>query len=141
MQATKIIHLNPNGNIIKINGNIYRHYTRNLTVSLPSIFYAISHGATVHEVLESGDTVKLTVQNYALDNEKAHRERLEKEQNEMYMAQNTANVENNDFMQNEAPESIELDTLTSDLNDNFENEEKSNKKNTKKSNSKKAAEE
>lgn len=137
MQATKIIHLNPNGNIIKINGNIYRHYTRNLTVSLPSIFYAISHGATVHEVLSSGDTVKLTTQNYALDNEKAHLKRLEKEQNEINMAQNTANIENNDFMQNEAPESIESDTLTSDLNDNFENEEKSNKKNTKKSNSKK----
>ena len=141
MPATKLIHLNPNGNIIKINGNIYRHYTRNLTVSLPSIFYAISHGATVHEVLSSGDTVKLTTQNYALDNEKAHWERLEKEQNEMNMAQNTANVENNDFMQNELPESIESDTLTSDLNDNFEDEEKSNKKNTKKSNSKKATEE
>ena len=76
MQATKKIHLSPNGNIIKINGNIYRHYTRNLTVSLPSIFYAMMHGATVYEVMSNGETIELTPQNYALDNEKLLREKV-----------------------------------------------------------------
>ena len=74
MLATKKIHLNPNGNIIKVGGNIYRHYTRNITVSLPSIFYAISHGATVYEVLNDGTIIELTPQNYALDNNKIARE-------------------------------------------------------------------
>lgn len=142
MPATKKIHLNPNGNIIKINGNIYRHYTRNLTVSLPSIFYAISHGATVHEVLSSGDTVKLTTQNYALDNEKTYWENKEKEENEQYMGENTENVKNDVSEQNELPEPIESEALRSDPDDNFDEEEKSNqKKSTKKNSSKKTTEE
>ncbi len=82
MQTTKKVHINPNGNIIKINGNIYRHYTRNLSVSLPSIFYAISHGATVYEVLSNGDTIELNFQNYALDNEKIIMKKKNEEKNE-----------------------------------------------------------
>lgn len=131
MQATKKIHLNPNGNVIKINGNIYRHYTRNLIVSLPSIFYAISHGATVHEVLNNGETVKLTAQNYALDNEKAYLEKREQEENYKNMFQNSIMIENN-ILNNEN----NLD----DLNNNNDEENSNQKKSNKKNNSKKVVE-
>ena len=134
MQTTKTIHLNPNGNLIKMNGRIYRHFTRNLVVSLPSIFYAINHGATVHEVMSNGDTVQLTVQNYALDNEKIIREKEEKRRS---MEENTEKAQNNDFEQNESPELIEMNTLKNDNEENLTNQKKSNKRN----NSKKSVEE
>ena len=132
--TTKLIHLNPNGNLIKMNGKVYRYYTRNIIVSLPSIFYAINHGAIVHEVLSNGETIRLTVQNYALDNEKIIREnQIRKEEEEKRkleeinasMGKDTENAQNDVSEQNELPESIEIDALTSD---EINNEEKSSQK-------------
>ncbi len=146
MQTTKKIHLSPNGNIIKINGNIYRHYTRNLNVSLPSIFYAISHGATVYEVLDNGDTIQLTTQNYALDNNKNHKdENLEKQQKlkemskiQESMDKDTEKVENDISEQYEAPEIIESNDLTDEYDDYPDDEDKSyHKKSSKRNNTKK----
>ena len=146
MQTTKKIHLSPNGNIIKINGNIYRHYTRNLNVSLPSIFYAISHGATVYEVLDNGDTIQLTTQNYALDNNKNHKdENLEKQLKleemskiQESMDKDTEKVENDISEQYEAPEIIESNDLTDEYDDYPDDEDKSyHKKSSKRNNTKK----
>ena len=146
MQTTKKIHLSPNGNIIKINGNIYRHYTRNLNVSLPSIFYAISHGATVYEVLDNGDTIQLTTQNYALDNNKNHKdENLEKQLKleemskiQESMDKDTEKVENDISEQYEAPEIIESNDLTDEYDDYPDDEDKSyQKKSSKRNNTKK----
>ena len=131
--TTKLIHLNPNGNLIKMNGKVYRYYTRNLTVSLPSIFYAINHGAIVHEVLSDEETIRLTVQNYALDNKRIIRENQIKEEEERRkleeinasMGKDTENAQNDVSEQNELPESIEIDALTSD---EINNEEKSSQK-------------
>lgn len=140
MQTTKTIHLNPNGNLIKMNGRIYRHFTRNLVVSLPSIFYAINHGATVHEVMSNGETIQLTVQNYALDNEKIIREKREKEEEIRKSMSNVSENDQNDISeQNESPETIEMNTLRNDNEENLEdntNQKKSNKRN----NSKKSVE-
>lgn len=152
MQTTKRIHLNPNGNLIKINGNIYRHYTRNLTVSLPSIFFAISHGATVYEVLDNGETVKLTTQNYALNNQKIYYEKREKkleEENRIRNAQldesvdeNTENSENDISEQVKVPESIESEALRTDNEEESSDEDKNTpKKSNRKNSSKKAVEE
>ena len=152
MQTTKRIHLNPNGNLIKINGNIYRHYTRNLTVSLPSIFFAISHGATVYEVLDNGETVKLTTQNYALNNQKIYYEKREKkleEENRIRNAQleesvdeNTENSENNISEQIKVPESIESEALRTDNEEESSDEDKNTpKKSNRKNSSKKTVEE
>lgn len=146
MQTTKKIHLSPNGNIIKINGNIYRHYTRNLNVSLPSIFYAISHGATVYEVLDNGDTIQLTTQNYALDNNKNHKDEELKKQLEYEemrkiqesMDKDTEKVENDISEQYEAPEIIESNDLTDEYDDYPDDEDKSyHKKSSKRNNTKK----
>lgn len=140
MQTTKTIHLNPNGNLIKMNGRIYRHFTRNLVVSLPSIFYAINHGATVHEVMSNGETIQLTVQNYALDNEKIIREKREKEEEIRRSMSNVSENDQNDISEhNESSESIEMNTLKNDNEENLEdntNQKKSNKRN----NSKKSVE-
>ena len=146
MQTTKKIHLSPNGNIIKINGKIYRHYTRNLNVSLPSIFYAISHGATVYEVLHNGETIQLTTQNYALDNNKNHKdENLEKQLKleemskiQESMDKDTEKVENDISEQYEAPEIIESSDLTDEYDDYSDDEDKSyQKKSSKRNNTKK----
>lgn len=147
MQTTKKIHLSPNGNIIKINGNVYRHYTRNLNVSLPSIFYAISHGATVYEVLDNGDTIQLTTQNYALDNNKNHKDEELKKQLEYEemrkiqesMGKDTENVENDISEQSEVPESIESNDLAIDYDDDYpDDEDKSHqKKSSRRNNTKK----
>ena len=146
MQTTKKIHLSPNGNIIKINGNIYRHYTRNLNVSLPSIFYAISHGATVYEVLDNGDTIQLTTQNYALDNNKNYKnENFEKQLKleemskiQESMDKDTEKVENDISEQYEAPEIIESNDLTDEYDDYPDDEDKSyHKKSSKRNNTKK----
>ena len=152
MQTTKRIHLNPNGNLIKINGNIYRHYTRNLTVSLPSIFFAISHGATVYEVLDNGETVKLTTQNYALNNQKIYYEKREKkleEENRIRNAQleesvdeNTENSENDISEHVKVPESIESEALRTDNEEESSDEDKNTlKKSNRKNSSKKTVEE
>lgn len=152
MQTTKKIHLNPNGNLIKINGNIYRHYTRNLTVSLPSIFFAISHGATVYEVLDDGETVKLTTQNYALNNQKIYYEKREKkfeEENKIRNAQleenidkNTENSENDISEQVKVFESIELNDLRTDNEEESSDDDKNiSKKSNRKNSSKKTVEE
>lgn len=153
MQTTKTIHLNPNGNLIKINGRVYRYYTRNLVVSLPTIFYAINHGATVHEVLPDGVTIQLTTQNYALDNQKAYladagkREDLEIKKRyesniKKNMARDTGNAQNDISEQNELPEPIESDALRSDLDENSDDDDKNNqKKSNKRNSSKKSVEE
>lgn len=148
--TTKLIHLNPNGNLIKMNGKVYRYYTRNLTVSLPSIFYAINHGAIVHEVLSDEETIRLTVQNYALDNKRIIRENQIKEEEERRkleeinasMGKDTENAQNDVSEQNELPESIESDALRSDLDENSDDEDKNNqKKSNKRNSSKKSVEE
>lgn len=153
MQTTKRIHLNPNGNLIKINGSIYRHYTRNLTVSLPSIFFAISHGATVYEILDNGETVKLTTQNYALDNQKTYNEnynakRIEEEnrirntQLEESVDENTENSENDISEPIKVPESIESEALRTDNEEESSDEDKNTpKKSNRKNSSKKTVEE
>lgn len=152
MATTKTINLNPNGNLIKMNGKIYRHYTRNITTSLPSIFFAINHGAIVHEVLSNGDTIKLTEQNYALDNESILRRQREQEQEEnrkkvQNMAQNednlttyTGNTSESDFTQNPLPESIEMNELGNDISSSTEEDNKNIvKKSTRKTNGKKSS--
>lgn len=132
-----------------MNGKIYRHYTRNITTSLPSIFFAINHGAIVHEVLSNGDTIKLTEQNYALDNESILRRQREQEaekrekmqkmaQNEDNLSTYTGNASESDFTQNPLPESIEMNELGNDISSSTEEDDKNIvKKSTKKTNSKK----
>ena len=152
MAATKKIHLSPNGNLIKMNGKIYRHYTRNIEASLPSIFYAISHGAIVTEILPNGDLIELTTQNYALDNEKIMRERREQKEAEkrekmQKMAQNegnlstyTGNASESDFTQNPLPEPIEMNELGNGISSSTEEDDKNIvKKSTKKTNGKKSS--
>lgn len=134
MATTKVINLSPNGNLIKMNGKIYRHYTRNITTNLPSIFYAINHGATVYEVLSNGDTVQLTVQNYALDNEKEimRQKELEKmknmPKNNDNLATDSGKSSESDFTSNELPESIEMNTSGSDISSSSDETDKNNQK-------------
>jgi len=152
MATTKTINLNPNGNLIKMNGKIYRHYTRNITTSLPSIFFAINHGAIVYEVLSNGDTIKLTDQNYALDNESILRKQKEAKEEEnrkkvQNMAQNegnlttyTGNPSESDLTPNPLPESIEMNELGNDISSSIEEDDKNIvKKSTKKTNGKKSS--